>query len=138
MKESYRELLERQNAEINKMNFFFAFGQTQFDKMLRIKGWKMEELQDVGSGMYVRRADMPLWIELESRHREELFNALGDEEFAIQALVYELENHEYGVTDDVTDTLDALAISQSDLDNIPGLSECLEKAIKIVKKNVIF
>jgi len=95
-------------------------------------------LQDVGSGMYVRRADMPLWIELESRHREELFNALGDEEFAIQALVYELENHEYGVTDDVTDTLDALAISQSDLDNIPGLSECLEKAIKIVKKNVIF
>ena len=41
---------------------------------------------------------------------------------------YELSNHEYSITQDVSDTLYALGISESDLNDNPLLLKGLKKA----------
>jgi len=43
---------------------------------------------------------------------------------------YELANHEYDYTGDIDDTLDALCLTQQDIDQNPALQHGLQKACR--------
>ena len=47
---------------------------------------------------------------------------------------YELANHEYCITWDITDTLESLGLTREDIENNKNLKNGLEKAIKRFKK----
>ena len=51
-------------------------------------------------------------------------------EYAYQMFLHELGNHEYIVTGDLTDTLDACGLSSEDIRNDLKLQKALARAIK--------
>ena len=55
--------------------------------------------------------------------------------FIYQMFSYELANHEYIITQDITETLDAVGISADDLETNPALTHGLKRAIdEIIKE----
>lgn len=62
--ESYAEMMERQQQEVNNFPFGFVFGQEQFDKIM--KKWGLNPEQDtgkiysLGAGCYIRKKDADL------------------------------------------------------------------------------
>ena len=54
--------------------------------------------------------------------------------YIYQMFLYELANHEYGYTGDVTDTLDALGLTEDEIANSKPLLHGLNKAIKEIRR----
>ena len=108
----YQEMRDRQQQEFNALPLGFAFGQKQFNEMMR--GWGLHPERDVkkicaiGAGGYIQKKDVELLRQTSARHKEELAAAIeadttGDG-FIFQMFYRELKNHEYGYTGDADDT----------------------------------
>ena len=52
----YQEMRDRQQQEFNALPLGFAFGQKQFNEMMR--GWGLHPKRDVGHEMVNRRIDL--------------------------------------------------------------------------------
>lgn len=71
----YKELRDRQQAEVNALPLGFAFGKSQFDEMMR--GWGLDPEKDldkivsIGAGGYIQKKDRSLMHETFDRHRRE-------------------------------------------------------------------
>lgn len=91
-------------------NVFFAFGDEQFNKHLEEKGWKLEDIGSIGYGGYCLKENVPKYMEIVNRRNEKLEESKKDDDFFLGMLLYELSNHEFGYTRDITDTLDACGI----------------------------
>jgi len=69
------------------------------------------------------------------RHDKEMKEAMAnDDEFVLNMFSYELANHEYCITYDVSDTLDALGLTIDEVRNDERLSNALQKACELQKK----
>ena len=62
----------------------------------------------------------------------ELNEAMKDEAFLIDAMDYELGNHEWCITDDVSEALIPLGLSEDSLNEMQ--SECLTEALRIQRE----
>jgi len=128
-----KELIQKR---VNNFPMVFAFNNEQFDKAMKdlgIKDWTEENLKDkivsIGGGGYIKK-DMVeeyknLWFNIDKdikRYLEE-----SDENF-IDAIKYELSNHEYGYTHDLEPALEALGLIYNELSN--KQKELVEKARK--------
>ena len=60
------------------------------------------------------------------------------EGFIYEMFVSELFNHEYGYTEDITETLDALGLDLAEVDSSPALSHGLAKAAAYVREHSEF
>lgn len=137
--ESYRELRERQQQEVNNFPLGFAFGTKQFEEMMA--GWGLDakkdsDLAQVASlfgGAYILKKDIPAYKDMSRRHREELAAAIEadktGEGFIYQMFLQELNDHEFGYTRDTEDTLDALGYTAEQVVNDPRLKCGIEKAV---------
>ena len=134
----YIEMKHRQQKEVEAFPMAFAFGQKQFEEAMRKLGLDPAETDRVcslfGAGDIFRKEDVPAYLEMSSRHRDELRQAIvadktGDG-FIFEMFDRELEDHEFSYTGDVTDTLSALGISPQELNANPALRHGLEKACK--------
>lgn len=133
----YAELRKRQQKEFDALPLGFAFGQKQFDEMM--KGWNLDPEKDVdkiysiGSGGYVQKKDADFLHQTMKRHDEEMAAAIADDKtgegFIYEMFLYELNNHEYGYTRDTEDTLDALGYTAEQVLNDPRLKRGIEKAV---------
>ena len=129
----YIELKEKHQREVNDFPMFFAFSNSQFEAGMKKLGLepndtnKIYRLGDTG-GFYKRSDSKTLWNMLD-RHRAELETAMQDPEFAHDAFRYELANHEYVITGEVEDTLDALGLTLEEVNNNNVLKTALKKAI---------
>ena len=76
----YKELRDRQQAEVNALPLGFAFGKSQFDEMMR--GWGLDPEKDldkivsIGAGGYIQKKDRSLMHETFDRHRRERKEAI--------------------------------------------------------------
>lgn len=128
----YTELKSKHEAEINAFPFGFAFNQSQFDEMMTKWGLdpkNVREILSIGHGGYIRKTDADAMHEMFDRHEAERKTAMQDDDYLYQMFNYELGNHEYSYTYDLTDTLEALDLTMDEINANPRMADALKRAI---------
>lgn len=135
---TYAEMRETQQAEFNTFPIMFAFSDKQFEEGMRKLGLDPSDTDKVYtwsevSGFY-RRSDAPVLHEMLERHSREMEEAVAadptGEGFILSMFAYELANHEYGYTRDLTGTLEALGLTEMEVNADPRLMRGLSLAIE--------
>ena len=134
----YAKLRERQQSEFNNLPLGFAFSDEQFQKMM--KGWGLNPERDLDKitripyGGFIQKKDVELYRETLKRHEQELFEAIASDEtgagFICDMFDYELGNHEYTYTWDITDAVEAAGFTIEDVQKDERLMNGLSLACK--------
>ena len=131
----YADMKRRQQQEFGAFPMQFAFNDRQFAEGMAALGLEPTDTDKVytapGGGFY-RKEDGPRLKEMMDRFDRELQSAIAGDKtgdgFIYEMFLYELNNHEYGYTGDLSETLDALGYAPEDIRADPRLSHGLEKA----------
>ena len=96
-RQEYLDFKKRQQKEFEDFPIAYAFNDKQLEEALEKLGATKEECISVfGHGDIVRRQDAKDLVKLFARHDKELKEKLKfDPEFAYEAFLYEMDNHEY-------------------------------------------
>lgn len=133
---AYLDLKIKHQNEVNDFPLGFAFSETQFEEMMVARfGLKPEDtdkIYSIGNGGYVRKADADAMHEMFERHAQEREVAIREnkDDYLYHMFDYELANHEYSYTGDLTDTLDALGLTIEDVSTHPQMDDALKRAVK--------
>lgn len=138
MMNRYIELRERQQKEFNALPLGFAFGDKQFNEMM--KKWGLDPDKDtdkiyhVMAGCYVRKgADHRLlhdtWNRFEAEREREIREDTTGDGFVFDMFLTELEDHEFGYTRNPEDALDAIGLTWDEVQEDSRLKHGFEKAI---------
>lgn len=129
---TYSELKKQQREEFENFEIFFAFSNRQLEEGLESLGLKKNEqdkITHVGGGGYIKIENKGKMMDMAERHTKALENELEEETFFKDALTYELENHEYCITRDVDDALDALGLTRSKIDESKNQKEWMKEVL---------
>lgn len=139
----YQKLRERQQQEFNALPLGFAFNDRQFAETMQ--GWGLDPEKDldkiysIGYGGFVQKKDADLLHTTTARHEAELSAAIAadptGEGFIYQMFRYELDNHEYSYTMDLSDTLEALGYTVKDINADKRLLHGLERACAAILRS---
>jgi len=117
---TYTELKAKQQREMDGFQgIFFAFNNDQFREGMESIGLKQEDtgkIYSIGGGGYIlkeRSKDLHAMFERWGQEKEDLKK---QEDTLLEALVYELRNHEYCITGDTGPALNALGWDKKDID----------------------
>lgn len=132
---SYLALREKHSKEINAFPFIFAFSKPQLYegmKKLGLDPSETDKLYSYGGGGYYRKTDAPMLKEMGQRHNKEMRDAIASDTtgdgFLYEMFKYELANHEYVITYDVDDTLDACSLTLEEVEANPIMMKALALA----------
>jgi len=127
--ETYTEQKARHSKEFSTFEgIFFAFSNDQFAEGMKKLGLAVDDyssIVSIGAGGYLlkaKREEFRAFFDRQSQERKDLKK---DEAKLVEAIVYELGNHEYCITGNPQDALDALGFT---LETIP--QGVLKRAIK--------
>lgn len=99
MKTAYEKLTDRQRKEFNELPIVYAFNDEQLKEALERLG--VNDISECctifGHGDIVKKENASKIIETMKRHNKELRDAMKDPEFAYDAFLYEMKNHEYAI-----------------------------------------
>jgi hypothetical protein len=131
----YTELKKKHRTEVENFPMFFAFNDKQFKEGMKKLGLKENDLELIielpGTGGYLKKEDYQKFSNMMTEHKEELKKLLmTDDEFCLNSLVYELENHEYCITGDTEDALRALNLTKDMVYNDRRLVKILKQATR--------
>ena len=131
----YKAMKEKHTKEMNDFPMMFAFSDDQFIKGMDVLGvTDKSDLLSIGYGGFIRKADRNALDELMEKHDREMKDAISNDTtgdgFIYDMFNYELANHEYCVTCDVTDTLEALDLTIEQIKADERLLNGLNKARK--------
>ena len=131
----YIELKTKHQKGIDAFPLGFAFSESQFNEMMEKWGLTPEDtdkIYGIGVGGYVRRCDADAMHEMFERHAKEREAAIkgNKDDYLYHMFNYELGNHEYTYTYDLTDTLDALGLTMEDINADERMVDALNRAIK--------
>lgn len=129
----YAELNNKLQKEFDEFPFGFAFSNEQFERMKEKLGVKdNSELISIGAGVYIRKSDEKALNNLLNGKSKRIEDAIAEDKtgegFIKDMFLYELANHEYCVTYDLRDTLEALDLTINEVMNDPRLKLGLELA----------
>ena len=133
---AYAEMKERHQKRVNTLPIKFAFGMKQFREMMESWGLTEDDTDKIykmgGTGGFYRREDSKLIFgtleENEIEMQAAIRNDLDGSGFIRDMFSYELANHEYCITHDLEPTLDALGLSEDDVNASPALLNGLKLA----------
>lgn len=116
---TYEELRANIQTRINELPIKFAFSNQQFKEAMRELGLAptdTDKVRSIGSiGGFCLASDVEMIKRTFRETAEEMQRALdNDDEFCIDAIRYELANHEFCYTYDPDDTMEALGLSLKD------------------------
>ena len=133
----YLELTKKHQKESNEFPFIFAFSNEKLIEgmaKLGLKEYETNKLLSLGNGAFIRKSDKEKLNQMFNRHEEELKKAINEdltgEGFIYQMFDYELANHEYCITYELDDTLNALGLTIDEIQNDDKLLHGLKKAIE--------
>ena len=139
---AYQEMKDRQQKEFDAFPVGAAFSNQQFQQMMEKWGLTVndtDKICSIGGGCYIRKTDKEALCALINRLNNEKENAIAadltGDGFIFDMFVYELANHEYCITYDLEDTLDALGLTAEQINADKRLTHSLNKAIKHYLKN---
>ena len=136
---NYKEFKEKKQREFNSLPLMFAFSNKQFEEGKKKLGVKDDnELYSIGGGGFIKKVDAPLLDEMVDRHNREYKELIQDDEFLYSAFYYELGNHEYCITLDPEDALDALWLTVEEMENDPRLMKIFLTAKRDYLENCIY
>ena len=140
MMNSYAVMNDRHQKEVNEFPMMFAFSQKQFDegmKQLGLEPTDTDKIYSIGHGGYIRKTDSDALSEMFDRHAKEMEKAIAEdstgEGFIYDMFCYELNNHEYSYTHDISDTLDCLGLTMEKVNADERLLHGLKKAMRRCK-----
>lgn len=133
----YQELRDKHQKEFDEFPIGFAFSDKQFKEQMEKLGLTVDDedkVVGIGAGGFIRKDDVEKFKEMNTRHRAEEEEAIKNdttgEGYIKDMFDYELANHEYGYTYDLTDTLDSLGLSMEDIQKDEKLKNGLRLALK--------
>lgn len=133
----YEEIKNKHQKRVNEFPLGFAFSNEQFKDMMEKWGLKendTDKILSIGAGGFIRKTDLTeynkMWDEIRKENNDLIEQDKTGEGYIKDMFVYELENHEYGYTYELDDTLDALELSYDQVMEIPTLKHGLELAKK--------
>ena len=143
----YKQLKSRIQKEIDEFPIYFAFGNEQFEELLRKLGLSENEdsenfyakkLVRVGSFGVVLREDAPRLTKMMEDHTQQIREQIAKDKtgngFIKDMFEYELRNHEYGYTGDSTDAVEALGLTFEEIENDERLSNGFRKAKRRIER----
>jgi hypothetical protein len=127
----YKTFKESQSKEFNEFTYiFFAFNNEQFNEgMKRLNLKNTSEVVSIGHGGYLPKNKVKDFKDLLDKQKNDLKNFKKDQKALVDAILYELNNHEYCVTGSIESVLDVLG-----LDRVEH-GEAIKKAIKLYNVN---
>lgn len=139
----YKELKDKHLQEFNEFPIGFAFSDKQFKEQMEKLGLTendTDKVVPIGASGFIRKSDVDKFNEMNARHREEEKRAIDEdttgEGYIKDMFDYELANHEYGYTYDLTDTLDSLGLTMNDINNNENLKRGLDLALARYKEGL--
>lgn len=133
----YAKMKRRQQEEFDAFPMRFAFSKEQFAEGMADLGLKPTDtgkIYKVPGGGFYRKVDSQRFAEMMDRFEKELEAAIAEDKsgdgFIYQMFLYELNNHEYGYTGELDETLDALDCTMEDIQADSRLSHGLDKAMR--------
>lgn len=129
-RQEYLDLKKRHQKEVEDFPIAYAFNGKQLKEAIAKLGATKYEVTTLGYGTVIKKTDIPAFEELLEDHRHELKLAMEDKEFAYEAFLYEMDNHEYAINwsgDD--DVLECFNLVYNELDGL-GLEEVYKRAVK--------
>lgn len=89
---------------------------------------------EFGGGGFIRKTDVKEFLEMRKRAKEEILEEINNDQtgdaFIKDMFKYELANHEYCITHNLNDTLEAIGLTIEEIENNKALSKGLELARK--------
>ena len=138
----YEEIKNKQQKRVNDFPLGFAFSNNQFKDMMEKWGLKetdTDKIYSIGSGGFIKKSDLEaynkMWDEIRKENKDLIEQDKTGEDYIKDMFVYELENHEYGYTHELEDTLDALELTYEQVMESPSLKHGLELAKKEILDN---
>lgn len=133
----YNQLRDKQQKEYNAFPVGFAFNKQQLEQQLVELGLQptdTDKVIGIGYGGFIRKTDKQAYIEMLERHKKERELAVKSDKdgsgFIKDMFSYELANHEYGYTGDLTDTLESLDLTIGQIQKDKKLKNGLQLALR--------
>lgn len=133
----YEEIKNKHQKRVNDFPLGFAFSDEQFKNMM--EKWGLTEkdtdkIVSIDGGGFLRKTDIEeynkMWTEIRKEHKDLIDQDKTGDGYIKDMFTYELENHEYGYTYELDDTLNALELTYDQVMNTPNLKYGLELAKK--------
>jgi hypothetical protein len=131
----YSDFKLAEREAIDALPIEFAFNDDQFHDMLKKFGLTIKEkdkLRRIPGGGFCLATDAKMIVETMLSWSKRLSEIIGtDDEFAVDALRYELDNHEYGYTGEPDDALLELGLPRSVSELDDRMKSLFSKATKL-------
>ena len=131
---SYTSLKAEIQRQINAFPIGFAFSAEQLEQTK--KEWNIQNNDDligIGGGGFIRKTDREAFKDLMHKSQQAIDDAIAADPdgsgFIRDMFSAELANHEYCITRDLTDTLEALGYTAEEIEQSPKLKAGLMEAI---------
>lgn len=129
----YIEYKNRKHAEFDKLPMKVAFGNKQFEQMMKEWGLTtskedLTKIHQLGAGCYCLKKDTHLFEEHFQRTQKELKEFLKDDDNLKSAFKYEFANHECGYTYTPQDALPPLNLTYEEVEKNKRLNRVFNEA----------
>ena len=129
--ETYNELKQRQQKEVDAFPFGVAFSKEQFEEMQKkLPLDEGDKYYSLGAGVFVRRKDIPAMEEMFKRHKKEKLELRKNSKTLYDGFIRELFNHEYIYAEDDVTVLGVFGYTVDDLEKDKELGRIYAKAVK--------
>ena len=130
LNQTHAGLKAKHRDEMNGFEgIFFAFSNEQFAEGMVKIGLAADDTSKIYklmAGGFILKDRSKAFREMLDRHEEEMKAFRKDQKNLLDALVYELKNHEYCITYDASDALSSLGLELAEVDTV-----LLKKACKL-------
>lgn len=135
MTNEYEQLKEKHSEELNKFPVAFAFNDEQLKEALKkLKATKNEVCGVYGGGI-IKKTNTKKWFQMFKDQHAEHKKCMENKKYVYEMFLYELANHEYCITYDLTDTLNSLNLTIKQVKKSELLTNQLIKAKEYYLKN---
>ncbi|WP_436949347.1 DUF7659 family protein [Staphylococcus shinii] len=112
MNNSYVEFKKRKQERIDNFDMIFAFDNKQLDEGLKKLGVNLDEVVSIGMNGFIRKSDIEAFNEMVDSFKGEYIKNMKDDDFVYEMFKYEMGNHEYIITFDDEEILNACEIDE--------------------------